>query len=309
MISPLRIGTRGSRLALWQANHVAGRLQQLAHSPPIEIVEIETTGDQAPDAALTEIGGQGAFTKEIQRALLDNRVDLAVHSLKDLPTWPVVGLTLAAVPERGPVGDAFVSRRHNSFDLLPCGATIATGSIRRQAQLRHRRPDLKVVAMRGNVETRLRKMDEEGLDGIILAQAGLERLGLAGVVRELLDPSWFLPAVGQGALGLECRSDDRAVFDIVARLDHIPTHQCVTAERALLRHLGGGCQVPVGVLTQITDGMLRLYAVVLDADGAQRLEEEKTNRSESAEDLGRAVAIELLDNGAGTLLNGSSSAR
>ena len=207
-MTPLRIGTRGSRLALWQANHVADLLRPLAAPRPVELVEIQTTGDQVRDRPLAQIGGDGLFTKEIQKALQAGAVDLAVHSLKDLPTIPVEGLCLAAVPRRGASGDAFVSLRHRGFDALPLGAVVATSSLRRRAQVLHRRPDLRLVDIRGNVETRLRKLAEQDLDALILAQAGLERLGLAEAITELLDPTWMLPAVGQGALGLECRADD-----------------------------------------------------------------------------------------------------
>jgi hydroxymethylbilane synthase len=195
MASVIRIGTRGSRLALWQANFVAELLKPWV-TPVIEI--IETAGDQVRDVPLSQIGGQGVFTKELQGALLDDRIDLAVHSLKDLPTVPVNGLSLTAVPRRGPTGDVLVSRAHPSFERLPAGATVATSSVRRRAQILHRRPDLRVVSIRGNVETRLRKLVEERLDALVLAQAGLERLGLADAVTEVLDPTWMFPAVGQG---------------------------------------------------------------------------------------------------------------
>src|SRR5690348_1092863 len=207
-MNPLRIGTRGSPLALWQARHVADRLLPLAAPREAVLVEIETAGDRIRDAALTQIGGDGVFTKEIQRALLAGSIDVAVHSLKDLPTTPIAGLTLAAVPERGPAGDAFVSHKHRRFDELPPGAVVGTSSLRRRSQALHRRPDLNLVNLRGNVETRLRKLDEENLDAIILAEAGLQRLGLGAAITELLDPQWMLPAVGQGALGLECRAED-----------------------------------------------------------------------------------------------------
>src|SRR5262245_2602563 len=193
MTTPLRIGTRGSRLALWQANHVADRLRPLAGSRSVELVEIQTAGDRVHDVPLTQLGGEGVFTKEIQRALLAGTVDVAVHSLKDLPTIPVEGLTLGAVPPRGPIGDVFVSLRHRTFDALPVGATIATGSQRRRAQVLHRRPDLRLIDIRGNVETRLRKLTEQDMDGTILAQAGLERLGLGDTITEVLDSSWMVP--------------------------------------------------------------------------------------------------------------------
>jgi hydroxymethylbilane synthase len=204
---PIRIGTRGSPLALWQAQHIQQRLQQLPGAPPPEIVVIETRGDRDAHASLSRIGGEGVFTKAIQDAVLAGSADVAVHSMKDLPTAPVAGLTLAAVPERASVFDAFVSKKHRRFDDLPKGAKVATGSLRRRAQLLHRRPDLQLVDIRGNVDTRLRKLVELDLDGLILAEAGLSRLGLQTHISELLSVEWMLPAVGQGALGLECRSD------------------------------------------------------------------------------------------------------
>jgi hydroxymethylbilane synthase len=299
MSSVIRIGTRGSRLALWQANYVAGQLQ--AYAEP-RIVEIETEGDHIGDVPLSQIGGEGVFTKEIQRALREDKVDLAVHSLKDLPTTPVEGLTLAAVPPRGPKGDVFVSHRYPDFDHLPTGAVVATSSLRRRAQILHRRPDLVLVNVRGNVETRLRKLTEEGLDSLILAHAGLERLGLAKAITEVLDPTWMLPAIGQGALGLECRVDDRATSFIVRQLNDFATCQAVLAERALLRALGGGCQVPIGAATSVEGNKLSLRGVVLDPDGKQRIEAQSAGAAEHAEDLGKEVAVELLERGARELL-------
>src|SRR5262245_3953353 len=269
-MTPLRIGTRGSQLALWQANHIRDRLRALDPNRPIELVEIETEGDLIRDVPLVALGGQGAFTKAIQQGLLDGRADVAVHSLKDLPTFSVAGLMLAAVPERGPTGDVFVSVKHRSFADLPPGATVATSSLRRRAQLLHRRPDLRLIDMRGNVETRLRKLAEQDeLDGLILAQAGLERLNLAGHITEILDPSWMLPAVGQGALGLECRADDAAAYGIVAKINDPATMQAVLAERAMLRGLGGGCQVPIGAATHIDGATLTLFGAVLPPDGSR----------------------------------------
>jgi hydroxymethylbilane synthase len=303
MTTPLRIGTRGSRLALWQANHIADRLRPFIAPRPVEIVEIHTTGDQVRDVSLAALGGQGVFTKEIQHALMNHRVDLAVHSLKDLPTVPVPGLTLAAVPERGPTGDVFVSHRHRSFDALPHGARVATGSSRRRAQLLHRRPDLHLVDIRGNVETRLRKLREQELDAIVLAQAGLERLGLGEEITEIFDPAWMLPAVGQGALGLECRADHReTAFSAVVPLNHAPTVQAVLAERAFLRTLGGGCLLPIAALGSVEQEMLTLRGAVCSPDGRQRLAAVFTGAPQCAEALGEELARTLLDQGARQLL-------
>jgi hydroxymethylbilane synthase len=302
MTRPLRIGTRGSQLALWQANHVAALLRPHAGTRPIEIIEIQTAGDQVRDVPLAALGGQGAFTKEIQRALLDDAVDVAVHSLKDLPTLPVEGLVLAAVPARGPTGDVFVSHRDRCFDELPSKAAIATGSLRRRAQLLHRRPDLRLVDIRGNVETRLRKLAQQQLDGLILAQAGLERLGLADQITEVLDPSWMLPAVGQGALGLECRTADHATRTLLEQVAHLPTQQAVSAERAFLRALQGGCQVPIGAAACAEDDILSLHGAVLSPDGIRRIEGTARGASDEAEELGRRLALDLLGRGAAELL-------
>jgi hydroxymethylbilane synthase len=302
MTTPFRIGTRGSRLALWQANHIAERLRPLLSPRPVELVEIRTTGDQVRDASLTVIGGQGVFTKEIQQAVLDHRADLAVHSLKDLPTEPVSGLSLAAVPQRGPTGDVLVSQRYSSFDALPPGARVATGSSRRRAQLLHRRSDLQLVDIRGNVETRLRKLREQELDGLVLAEAGLERLALRQEITEILDPSWMLPAVGQGALGLECRMDDMDTLAIVRQLNHVPTMQAVLAERAFLRTLGGGCLLPIASLGRVEQDNLTLRGVVCSPDGRQRLADSVTGHADVAEQLGQELADRLLQQGARQLL-------
>jgi hydroxymethylbilane synthase len=302
MNPPLRIGTRGSPLALWQARHVAGLLRPLAGSRAVELVEIETAGDRIRDVALTQIGGDGVFTKEIQRALLSGTVDVAVHSLKDLPTTHVSGLTLGAVPERGPSGDVFVSHKYRRFDDLPRAAVVGTSSLRRRSQALHRRPDLNMVNLRGNVETRLRKLDEQDLDAIILAEAGLERLGLGSAITEILDPQWMLPAVGQGALGLECRSDDAVTLDLLTPLNHWPTRQAVLAERALLRGLGGGCLVPIGASARVDGERLMLRGAVLTPDGKQRVAAETSGAADEAEAVGQWLAEMLCARGAGELL-------
>jgi hydroxymethylbilane synthase len=296
MSTPLRIGTRGSPLALWQANHVADRLRPLT-TRPVETVLIETTGDKVRDRPLSQIGGDGLFTREIQKALLAGVVDVAVHSLKDLPTEPIPGLLLAAVPPRGTTGDALVSMRHQRFDDLPAGAVVGTSSLRRRAQVLHRRPDLTLVDLRGNVETRLRKLQEQGLDAIILAVAGLERLGLAERITEVLDPEWMLPAVGQGALGLECRADDPATLALLRQLDDLPTREAVLAERAFLRGLGGGCLVPIGAQGIVESGTLTLRGAVLSPDGKFRTAAEMSGSPGAAEALGQRLAESLLDRG------------
>jgi hydroxymethylbilane synthase len=305
MTSSLRLGTRGSPLALWQARHVAALLRPFAGDRPLELVEIQTAGDQVVDVPLAQLGGDGAFTKELQRALLDQRIDVAVHSMKDLPTFAVEGLLLAAVPPRGPSGDAFVSPRRAGLADLPAGAIVATSSVRRRAQLLHRRPDLQLIPIRGNVETRLRKLAEQQLDGLILAQAGLERLGLHSVIAEILDRAWMFPAVGQGALALECRHDDADTIAVLRLVDDPPTHHSVLAERSLLRNLGGGCQVPIGAATSIEGGSLLLRGVVLDPEGKQRLEDQLPGPPAAAEDLGRRLAERLLDRGAAAMLQTS----
>lgn len=297
----LRIGTRGSPLALWQANHVAVMLRPLAAPREIKLVEIQTSGDQVRDQPLAQIGGEGVFTKEIQRALLDHKVDVAVHSLKDLPTIVVEGLTLAAVPQRAPAGDAFVSVKHRSFDALPHGAVLATSSLRRRSQALHRRPDLRLVDMRGNVESRLRKLVEHDLDGLILAQAGLERLGLQEHITEIL--SWMLPAVGQGALGIECRSDDAATLTLLQPLNDAPTRQAVLAERAMLRALGGGCLVPIGAAGEVRAGSLKLHGAVLSPEGKERVEATVNGQADQAEALGESLAAELRRLGTTQLLS------
>jgi hydroxymethylbilane synthase len=302
MTLALRIGTRSSPLALWQANYVAGRLRPLVAPRAVELVHVQTEGDRDQSASLAHIGGRGVFTKEIERAVLDGRVDVAVHSLKDLPTQPVDGLVLAAVPPRGPSGDVLVAASVVRFDDLPPGASVATGSLRRRAQLLHRRPDLKLADIRGNVETRLRKLRDERYDALVLAQAGLERLGLSDVVTEVLDSAWMLPAVGQGALGLECRSDDNPTRSLLGCLEDPSTRQAVEAERALLFHLGGGCQVPLGAFAEVDDGTLRLRAAVLAGDGSRRVAGEESGRAADATVVGERLAGRLREQGAAELM-------
>jgi hydroxymethylbilane synthase len=299
---PVRLGTRGSALALWQANFVADRLRPIAHPRPVELVLIETHGDRDQATALAAMGGFGVFTKAIQNALLDDRVDVAVHSLKDLPTIPEPRLELAAAPTRGPTGDAFVSNKYRFFDDLAEGAVIGTSSLRRRAQLLNRRRDLKLIDLRGNVDTRLRKLTELNLDGIILAEAGLARLGLEKHISEVLDPLWMLPAVGQGAIGLECRADDEATKQLLAHLCDRDTFQRVLAERAMLAALGGGCLVPIGTTSSILDGVLTLRGAVLSADGRRRMVATHAGPADTPLAVGQDLAAMLIAEGAADVL-------
>ncbi len=300
MTDALRLGTRGSPLARWQAEWVAARLRE--HGVTVELVHITTQGDQQSRGPIATFGGQGVFTKEIQLALLDRTIDLAVHSLKDLPTEPVERLCLAAVPPRGPTQDVLISRGGATFADLPQGAVVGTGSVRRRAQLWHRRPDLKMQDIRGNVDTRLRKLDEGHYDAIVLAQAGLSRLGLHQRITEVLPHSLLLPAVGQGALGLETRTDDAATRQAVAALNDEATLAAVTAERALLAALRGGCLAPVGALATPRGERLQIDAVVLSPDGRQRLAVSEEGSVSRANELGQAAADKLLQQGAAALI-------
>ena len=305
----LRIGTRGSKLARWQANWVADRLQELGHS--VEIIEIATQGDKDAASSIATFSGTGVFTKEIQRALLASEVDLAVHSLKDLPTDEVTGLILAAVPPREPPNDVLVSREHKQLNELPAGALIGTGSLRRQAQLRNLRPDLHVREVRGNVDTRLRKLEDGNFAAIVLARAGLERLGLADRITQVLSCDVMLPAVGQGALGIECRADDHSTREKLQPLNDANTHTAVIAERTLLAHLRGGCLAPVGAWARIENGSLQLSAVVLSPDGTKRVAAAgnvpANADNENAAALGCRVADSLLTQGAAALIAAARS--
>ncbi|MFM9115586.1 MAG: hydroxymethylbilane synthase [Planctomycetota bacterium] len=298
----IRLGTRSSPLARWQADWVTARLQELgAH---VEQVLISTQGD-VTSGPIGSFGGQGVFTKEIQRALLDDRVDLAVHSMKDLPTEQVPGLTIAAIPVRETVGDVLVSATGLSVIDLPVSARIGTGSTRRQAQLLHVRPDLQLSDLRGNVETRLRRLDSGDFDAIVLAEAGLKRLGLSPRIVHVIPTEQMLPAVGQGALALEVRADDQATLEFVRRLDDATSRAGVLAERAFLSALRGGCLAPVGALSGSREDELVLAGVVLSADGRQRLWGERQGKPAEAAALGVALAEELLNQGARELIAGA----
>ncbi len=298
----IRIGTRGSQLARWQSEWVADQLR--GHHPglTVELVEIKTQGDRDRNSPLAAIGGLGLFTKEIQRALVEGAVEVAVHSLKDLPTRGPEGLTLGAVPPREDVADALIAPGHRTLEALPRGSIVGTGSLRRRAQILHARPDLNVVGVRGNVETRLNKALNGELAAVVLAEAGLRRLGLDGHVTQRLGPPSFLPAVGQGALGIECRAADEATLALLSPLDDPSTHRAVVAERRVLAELEGGCMIPLAAFARDSEGSLALDAFVLDPDGRERLTASATGPIGDPDALGRKVAEALRAQGADRLL-------
>jgi hydroxymethylbilane synthase len=294
----LRIGSRGSQLALWQANHISALLRDRGHEVEIEI--IKTTGDKITDVALAKVGTKGMFTKEIEEALAEGRVDLAVHSLKDLPTEVPPGFEIAAITKRENPRDVFVSVNFTSIENLPGRARVGTSSLRRQAQLKALRPDLDIHPLRGNVDTRLRKLESGEYDAIILAAAGVTRLGLTAQVKQVIPAEIMCPAAGQGALGIEIRLGDEAVRQQLAFLDDASARQTTTAERALLNKLGGGCQVPIGAFAEVRDGRVYLQGVVADPDGSQVLREARDGVDPQA--LGEQVGDTLLRRGGDAIL-------
>ncbi|MEG0603026.1 MAG: hydroxymethylbilane synthase [Acinetobacter sp.] len=299
----LKIATRQSPLALWQAEHIRARLNALYPDLTVELVKFVTQGDKILDTPLAKIGGKGLFVKELEAALLDGRADLAVHSMKDVPMHLPEGLTLAVICEREDPLDAFVSNHYMHFDELPLGAKVGTSSLRRKCQILQLRPDIEIVDLRGNVGTRLSKLDDGLYDAIILASAGLKRLGLADRIRHCLAPIMSLPAVGQGALGLECRSDDAELLKLIAPLQHEETSICVRAERAFNAYLEGGCQVPIaGYATLLNDDQLQIEGRVGSVDGQTLLKEQLVGEIANAEQLGEQLAQRLLAQGAGELL-------
>jgi hydroxymethylbilane synthase len=301
----IRIGSRGSQLALWQAHHVAGLLQGQRHQVEIEI--IKTTGDRLQEVTFAQVGSKGMFTLEIEEALAEGRIDLAVHSLKDLPTELPDQFVLGATPTRVDPRDVLVSKEYASFRDLPAGARVGTSSLRRRAQLRYLRPDLEYVEFRGNVDTRLRKLGERQAEAILLAAAGLDRLEKTEWIRERFEPEVVCPSAGQGALGIEIRAKDPRMAEVVAFLNDPATRFAVTAERVALAELGGGCQVPIGVHCRPVhgvglDGQFEILGLVADPEGSRILR--SCALGNHAEELGRAVAAELLQQGASELFEG-----
>ena len=294
----LRIGSRGSQLALWQANHISALLRERGHEAEVEI--IQTTGDKIADVALAKVGTKGMFTKEIEEALAAGQVDLAVHSLKDLPTELPPAFELVAITARANPRDVFLSVRYDGLNALPRGSRVGTSSLRRQAQLKVVRPDLDIHPLRGNVDTRVRKLEEGEYDAIILAAAGLTRLGKTQFVKQHLSEDFMCPAAGQGALGIEIRRGDLETRHHLEFLNDPAARAATTCERALLNRLGGGCQVPIGAFAEVRDGQLRLTGVVARPDGSEVLREQQTGNDPVA--LGQKVGETLLRRGAAQIL-------
>ena len=294
----LRIGSRGSQLALWQANHISALLRGRGHEVEIEI--IHTTGDKILDVALAKVGTKGMFTKEIEEGLAAGKVDLAVHSLKDLPTELPKGFEIAAITERQDPRDAFCSKNYLSVHDLPQGARVGTSSLRRQAQLKAVRPDLDIHPLRGNVDTRLRKLEQGDYDAIILASAGLKRLGKTELIKEIISVEIMCPAAGQGALGIEIREGDAKTRELLAFLNDPNARAATTCERALLNRLGGGCQVPIGAFAEVRHGKLHLDSIVADPDGSKLLRDSRDGLD--PERLGNEAGASLLERGGDAIL-------
>lgn len=297
MKNTIVVGTRSSKLALWQAEYVAGRIREKYPDKSVKLLHITTKGDRVLDVPLAKIGGKGLFTKEIETAMLDGEIDIAVHSLKDMPTALPEGLVLAAITKRANVGDAFVSIKYDSFAKLPKGAKIGTSSLRRKAQLLSVRPDLQICDLRGNVNTRLDKLAQEKFDAVILAAAGLERLGFSDKITEILPKEICIPAVGQGALAIETRADDKETIDLLSFLHDEAAATAAAAERAFLARVEGGCQVPVGVYAETNGDNITVEAVIASLDGKRLLRDKITGNASDAAELGIHIAENLLDKG------------
>ena len=302
-IQRIRIATRKSPLALWQAEHVQRLLQQAHPGLKVELVRMSTQGDRIIDTPLAKIGGKGLFVKELEQGMLEGDADIAVHSMKDVPIELPAGLHLPVVMRREEPRDAFVSNKYRRLEELPQGARVGTASLRRQCQLYALRPDMEILNLRGNVGTRLKKLDDGHYDAIILAAAGLIRLGLEGRITQKIPIDMCMPAIGQGVIGIECRSDDRVINGLISALEHEQTRICITAERALNRRLEGGCQVPIAGYAELTERTLHLRGLVGRPDGRTIIQAAKTGTAQQAEEMGVALAEELLDKGAAIILN------
>jgi hydroxymethylbilane synthase len=298
----LRIATRKSLLALWQAEYVGNALRHLHPGLSIELVRMSTQGDKILDTPLAKVGGKGLFVKELEQGLLCGEADIAVHSMKDVPVLLPEDLHIAVICQREDPRDAFISNYWGQFDSLPQGARVGTSSLRRQSQIYERRPDFQILDLRGNVNTRLAKLDSNEFDAIILATAGLKRLGLTDRIREILAPEVSLPAIGQGAIGIECRKGDIATEQLIKALEHTPTRITIRAERALNKRLAGGCQVPIAGYAELDGEQLQLRALVGQPDGGKVIRGEIRGTPKEAEDLGISLAEDLLQRGADKIL-------
>ena len=298
----IRIATRKSPLALWQAQFVKQQLLQIHPELQVELISMLTTADKFLSTPLAKIGGKGLFVKELESALLEQRADIAVHSIKDIPVEFPQGLTLAVICKREDPRDVLISNNYKSLADLPQNATIGTSSLRRQCQLLAMRPDLQITPLRGNVNSRLQKLDGGNFSAIVLAAAGMKRLGEQQRIREFFAPEKFIPAIGQGAIGIECREDDIATRNLIDSLDHQPTRNCVTAERAMNQHFGGNCQIPIAAHAVLLKDQVRLVGLIGKTDGSKVLRSEKTSSVDAATNLGKAVAADLLKQGAAKIL-------
>jgi len=298
----IRIGTRKSKLALWQANYIASKLKEHYPNIQVELIKITTKGDKILDVPLAKVGGKGLFVKEIEEALLRKEIDIAVHSLKDVPTYFPDGLGIVAVPEREDPRDAFLSVKYNSLEDMPAGAVLGTSSLRRKAQILTKRKDIQVKDLRGNVDTRIRKLEEGQYDGIILAYAGLKRLGLEGKVKQVFSPEEIIPAVAQGLLGIEARLDDKETVNIVSVLNHRESSIRAEAERSFLKTLEGGCQVPLGAYSTVEGDKLKIAGFVADLEGERFFKKSIQGDISSVKELGETLAKKLIDMGAGKIL-------
>ncbi|OCG27027.1 hydroxymethylbilane synthase [Gilliamella sp. wkB108] len=298
----IRIATRKSPLALWQANFVKDQLLAIHKHLSVELVPMVTQGDVLLDSPLAKIGGKGLFVKQLEQAMLNNQADIAVHSIKDIPAQFPEGLMLATICQRDEVRDAFISNKYDNLDTLPDGAVIGTSSLRRQCQLRAKYPHIQIKDLRGNVSTRLAKLDNNEYDAIILASVGLKRLGLNNRIKQFIETDLILPAVGQGAVGIETRVDDKAIMDLLAPLDDKNSRICILAERAMNQYLQGGCQVPIACYSQLNNGVLTLQGLVGRVDGSKVIKSMLQGNASQAEELGCKLAKQLLEQGAAEIL-------
>lgn len=302
MTMKIRIGTRGSKLALWQANWVKNALETRFDHLDVDLVVIKTKGDKIQDVPLAKVGGKGLFVKEIEEAIMDRRVDLAVHSMKDMPADVPDGLYISAIPKRENPFDALVAKNGERLDNLPRGARIGTSSLRRSAQLKRIRPDLEIVSLRGNLDTRLKKLDDGGMDAVVLAAAGILRMGFDKRITQLFDETLMMPAVGQGALCIESRIGDPEMDRLLGALDHADTRKIVLGERAFLHRLEGGCQIPIAAYGRLNAGTFSIKGLVASLDGTTVVESTDSGPAEQSETIGRKLAETLLANGADTIL-------